>query len=135
MLLNKILNYEQKVFYEYLANREIFRKRLHQINTNTLTNNQLLIFIHDIKAILDPIKTSTDSIYHFCQNETFDDTTHLELDTYIKKIFPYLFLLGGVGNTEQSESESESDSSDKSESDEYSDSDNSSKSVSLTCSR
>ena len=61
-LLSKILNYEQKVFHEYLDSRKKMLGFLHEIEINKLDESQLLIFIENLKNVIDPIKTSMSSI-------------------------------------------------------------------------
>ena len=63
-LLSKILNYEQKVFYEYLNNRKKMLKFIKEIEINKLDQSQLLIFIENLKNVIEPIKTS-----NVCVNE------------------------------------------------------------------
>ena len=61
-LLSKILNYEQEVFNEYLDNRKKMLKFIKKIEINKLDQSQLLIFIENLKNVLEPIKSSTCSI-------------------------------------------------------------------------
>ena len=84
-LLSKILNYEEDVFNEYQLKRNHFIENLKKINTNKLSKQQLLIFINDIKNIIDPLKSSMESIdYHF---------TNLKFEkTYEDQLTSYLFL-------------------------------------------
>ena len=78
----KIFNYEKKIHEEYLQNREIFLKNLEKIETNKLDQSQLLVFINDIKSIIDQTKSSISFIKHF--NElNFDDTEVLDMNNFL----------------------------------------------------
>jgi hypothetical protein len=100
-LLNKILNYESKTFDEYLLKRSQLIQHIKQLNVNELTQDQLMIFINDLKDIIDPIKTSISSIDYFFTNETFDKTDSIRSNDLFKKAMIYFFLFGD--SSEESE--------------------------------
>lgn len=72
-LLSKLLNYESMVYNTYTSKREKLLSFLEQIEINTLNNDQLLIFINDLKNIIDPVKTSIDNIDHIFSNVNFEN--------------------------------------------------------------
>lgn len=76
-LISKILNYESTIFNEYKLKREKLIIFLEQIEINKLNNDQLLIFINDLKNIIDPIKSSTENIDHIISNKNFENKESL----------------------------------------------------------
>ena len=58
----RLLNYENEVFNEYVSKRKILIEKINILETNKLDKSQLLIFINDIKDVLDPIKLSCANI-------------------------------------------------------------------------
>ena len=77
-LLSKILNYEKEVFDTYVSKRQGLLEGIQKIEINTLDKSQLLIFIENIKNIIDPLKTSTANIDNFmngmCNENNFTET-------------------------------------------------------------
>jgi hypothetical protein len=114
-LLSKILNYEQKVFEEYLDSREKMLNFLKKIEINKLDQSQLLICIENLKNIIDPVKTSTlcvDDLISFTKNDHyFDQNEFMAFYLLFGK-----FFFGGEGGSDSNE-EIESDSEPDSESD------------------
>ena len=66
--LSKILNYESQIFENYLSKRKDFLQHLKTIKTNELSKEESLIFINNLKDIIDPIKSTTKSIDDFLEN-------------------------------------------------------------------
>ena len=112
----KIFNYEKKIHEEYLHNREIFLKNLEQIETNKLDQRQLLVFINDIKSIIDPIKSTISFIQHFNELK-FDDTEILDMNNFITFYLLFGNNFFGTGRSELSDEtlETSSELSDSSE--------------------
>ena len=91
-LISKILNYEDEIFNEYISKR---KKLIKNIKEQTFLNKkQSLNFVNDLKAIIDPIKTSISSIDYYFTNLNFDKNntetdiskilcTYLLLETYL----------------------------------------------------
>ena len=91
-LIYKILNYEKEIFNEYISKR---KKLIKNIKEQTFLNKkQSLNFVNDLKAIIDPIKTSISSIDYYFTNLNFDKNntetdiskilcTYLLLETYL----------------------------------------------------
>ena len=101
-LISKILNYESSIFEEYIMKRE---KVLYSIkNVRTLNKNQELVFIHDLKEIIDPIKMSINSMDHYLSNVDFTDQKNINLTTDITLLY---LLVGLRFNGIRSDSESE----------------------------
>ena len=101
-LISKILNYESSIFEEYIMKRE---KVLCSIkNVRTLNKNQELVFIHDLKEIIDPIKMSINSMDHYLSNVDFTDQKNINLTTDITLLY---LLVGLRFNGIRSDSESE----------------------------
>ena len=116
-LLFKILNYESEVFNKYLSKRKLLIENIKEININELSQRQLLIFISDLKDIIEPIKTSNDSIDYFFTNTLFDKNDSIKSSEAIKKALIYLFLGNGVSGSETSDISLNSESSDELSSD------------------
>ena len=135
-ILSKILNYESSIFEEYSSKRKNLIENLKSLNIATLDNSQLSIFTNDIKAIIDPIKSSISAIDHYFTNTDFKNNQRILEQNDLGALF-YLFLglrLNSFSDSELtletemlSESESESESSESSDS-----SSKSSRSVSVT---
>ena len=94
-LIYKILNYEKEIFNEYISKRKKLIKNI-KLQKN-LNHSQTLNFINDIKAIIDPIKTSLDSIDYYFTNLNFDKSK--SSDEISKMLFIYLFLEIRLGVT------------------------------------
>ena len=94
-LIYKILNYEKEIFNEYISKRKKLIKNI-KLQKN-LNQSQTLNFINDIKAIIDPIKTSLDSIDYYFTNLNFDKSK--SIDEISKMLFIYLFLEIRLGVT------------------------------------
>ena len=95
ILISKILNYEKEIFNEYISKRKKLIKNI-KLQKN-LNQSQTLNFINDIKAIIDPIKTSLDSIDYYFTNLNFDKSK--SSDEISKMLFIYLFLEIRLGVT------------------------------------
>ena len=143
-ILSKILNYESLIFEEYSSKRKDLIKHVKSLNLDNLNNKKLLIFINDLKSIIDPLKTSSSAIdYYFTNLELEKNESILEFGEVNKMIFAYFLLNFRLGadsietldkelSDSSDSSDSLSDSSDSlSEESEESES-NSSRSVSVT---
>ena len=140
-ILSKIINYENKIFDEYCCKRNQLISHVKNMDLKSLSSSELNIFIHDIKSIIEPVKTSISEIDYYFTNTDFKKSESIEHFKQIKFLYLLLFRLYSTSEssseTEISES-SESESSDSSEPESsdsselvYSES-NSSRSVSLT---
>ena len=89
---NEQYSYDQQEF------RRMYEKR---IETNNLTQSQLLIFISDIKAIIDPLKSSTLAIEHYFTNTSFEKKNSIN-DT--KNMLFYFLLTTLISESLDSES-------------------------------
>ena len=137
-LLNKLLNYENSIFNKYITKRKLLIEKINSIETNKLDNSQLLIFINDIKDVLDPIKSSCENIDHLLSNVDFKNNKSFQSNKDILNIIMifYLFKDRLDLNLTSSEESEETELTDSSESESEPDSDSeSSKSESLTFSR
>ena len=105
-ILSKIIEYESKVFDEYSSKRLSFLEHLKRIETNNLTQGQLLVFISDIKAIIDPLKTSNDAIEHYFTNTSFKKNNSIN-DT--KNMLFYILLSTLISESLELDPELESD--------------------------
>jgi len=105
ILISKILNYEKEVFDNYISQREKLLHHLSKIKTNK-SKKELLIFINDLKSIIDPIKTSSEQIDFFLNNKKCQN--NVDDFTFIFVYFLLRPLLGSSDETDDSElSESE----------------------------
>ena len=77
-ILSKIIKYESRIFEEYSNKRQLLIEHLQNVNIKSLNNTQLKIFIHDIKAIIEPIKTSACEIDYYFTNTDFKKTENIE---------------------------------------------------------
>ena len=90
-----ILDYEFKIFTNYLNLRNKLIENIKNSQLNNLTRPQLLNCVNDIKMITDPLVNITDSIEHFLKNSknSFNDTKSLKILELQKSILLYDFLL------------------------------------------
>ena len=92
-ILSKILNYESLIFEEYSSKRKDLIKHVKSLNLDNLNNKKLLIFINDLKSIIDPLKTSSSAIdYYFTNLELEKNESILEFGEVNKMIFAYFLL-------------------------------------------
>jgi len=82
-ILSKILNHEAEIHNQYTTKRTKLLEYIKQIEINNLNKDQLLIFINDLKAILDPIKTSISSMDHLLSNKFFKKEDSLQDHSYL----------------------------------------------------
>ena len=115
-ILSKILNYESRVFNEYTTKRQLMLSHLSCLNICTLDKDQINVFIHDMKCIIDPVKTSISEIDYYFTNKDFKKTDNLKHLEQLKTISLLYFLLNQseTDDTETPESDSDSDKSSES---------------------
>lgn len=138
-ILSRVLNYESSIFEEYSSKRKNLIENIKGLST--LDRSQLFIFTNDLKAIIDPIKTSISAIDHYFTNTDFKNNSSFIEAQELNKLY-YLFLglrLNSCSDSElslETESSEVSEHSDSSVSDSESelseDSSKSSRSVSVT---
>jgi len=117
-ILSKILNYESSIFEEYSSKRKDLIEHIKTIEN--LDKEQTLIFVNDLKAIIDPVKISISEIDHYFTNLNFkNDKNKVSFEELNKFLLCYLLFDLRFGSdstealeTEISESESSSESSD-----------------------
>lgn len=139
-LLNKLLNYEKSIFNKYITKRKLLIEKINSIETNKLDNSQLLIFINDIKDVLDPIKSSCENIDHLLSNVDFKNNKSFQSNKDILNIITMFYLFKDrldltLTSSEESDEIDETELIDSSDSDSDSESSESSRSESLTFSR
>lgn len=136
--LSRVLNYERGVFEKYCSGRQEFLEKINGIDFKTLDKKQKVVFIHHLKNIIDPVKSSTMEISNFLENTEFKDENSLNQSNQVNLVYLlYLYLSRGASDPEETEEISESDVSESDISEPVSTSDsellsNSSRSVSLT---
>ena len=91
-LLSKILNYELEIFNKYLESRKKLLTFIKEIKINNLSNQQVLIFINDLKQVIDPVITSQQNIDYLLLNDMKSDDS-IKNQNEIKKITDLYFLL------------------------------------------
>ena len=137
-ILSRVLNYESSIFEEYSSKRKDLIENIKNLK-RPLNSSELFIFINDIKAIIDPIKTSISAIDHYFTNTDFKNNDSFLEAQELNNLF-YLFLGLRLNSRSDSElaleteiSDSDSEPSETSESVSESDvSSKSSRSVSVT---
>ena len=109
-ILSKILNHEDEIHNRYLTKRTKLLEHIKQIEINNLNKDQLLIFINDLKAILDPIKTSIGSMEHLLSNKFFKKEDSLQDHSYLLffLILKTFFFVGSSDSDESIELNSDS---------------------------
>jgi len=137
-ILSRVLNYESSIFEEYSSKRKDLIENIKNLK-RPLNRSELFIFINDLKAIIDPIKTSISAIDHYFTNTDFKNNDSFLEAQNLNALF-YLFLGLRLNSCSDSElaleteiSDSDSEPSETSESVSESDvSSKSSRSVSVT---
>jgi len=71
-LKDKIIEYENDIFNEFIEKRNKFINYIKNIDMGILTKEQVNNLIYDIKMILEPIKTSSENIDYIFTNTEFD---------------------------------------------------------------
>ena len=104
-ILSRILTYESKIFQEYSDKRNLLLTHISELDTNTFTKEQMCIFTHDIKSIIDPIKTSISEIDYYFTNTDFKKTESLEHFKQLNNIYLLFFGLYALSETEETESD------------------------------
>jgi hypothetical protein len=105
-LLSKILNYELEIFNKYLESRKKLLTFIKEIKINNLSNQQVLIFINDLKQVIDPVITSQQNIDYLLLNNMKSDDS-IKNQNEIKKITDLYFLLEYLRLTCSEEEEEE----------------------------
>ena len=107
-LLFKVINYEEQVFNNFVNKRNEMLSVIKKIEINKLDNSQLLIFINDIKSIIDPINLSTQNIEYLFTNLDFKKNNSIQDFTEIQKmLIIYRFFLSNGTSLPELESLSE----------------------------
>lgn len=131
--LSKVLNYERSVFEKYCTARAKLIDQITTLNFKKLDKKQKIVFIHHLKNIIDPVKSSTQEIQEFFENTGFENENSLTQSNEVNLVYLlYLYLSRGASDPEETEtslSESVSELSDPELSESLS---KSSSSVSLT---
>jgi len=117
-ILQKILNYESQIFDEFLVKRQLMLSHLKKANLSSLDKNQLNVFAHDMKSIIDPIKTSISEIDYYFTNTDFKKTDNLKKLNQLQTL-SMLYILLNQSETEDTDAP-ESESESVSESEEFS---------------
>ena len=101
-ILEKILNYESHIFNEYLVKRNLMISHLKKVNLNLLNKNQLNVLVHDMKSVIDPVKTSISEIDYYFTNTDFKKTDNLKKLDQLKAM-SLLYILLNQSETEDTE--------------------------------
>jgi hypothetical protein len=120
-LLFKILNYEAEVYNNYKISREKLLNYLQTIEINNLSEEKVLIFINDLKQVIDPIITSQKNIEYLLENN-LESNESIKLNLQLKEIFNLYLLreclrLGRSSELEESSELSELSETERSDSD------------------
>ena len=113
---DQILKYENDIYLEYISKRTNLIENINNLQLNTLTTEQLYVFINDLKMIIDPIKNINNSIDHYLNNKDFTNTESSDSLDDMKGFIFYHFFFKDFLNTAGSGSESVSDSNSDSDS-------------------
>lgn len=114
-LKERILQYESKIFENYLNKRKQLIENIKNLQLIDLNKDQMNIFINDLKIIIDPLKNTTENIDHYLSNTSFknNDSTERLSEMNFLLVLNHFFFPNFLRGTITSGSESElSDSSD-----------------------
>ena len=127
-ILSKILKYESTVFNEYLVKRQSMLRHLENVDVSLIDKNQLNVLVHDLKSIIEPVKTSISEIDYYFTNTDFKKTKSLKHLNQLKSLMS-LYILLNQSDTEDTEDTETPDSEPVSVSESDSESDSSSSEV------
>ena len=108
--LSRALNYENKIFEEYLSKRKKMIDFIQKLDFETLDKKQKTVFIENFKNVVDPIKTSISQIDTFNEDLSFTNLneSRLKVDfVYLLYLFLFESSFDETLETESSESVSE----------------------------
>ena len=103
-LLFKVLKYESEIFEKYQKNRAELLKFIGEIEINNIPKEKILIFINDLKQVIDPLITCSTNIEYLISNK-MESNDSIEYQKNLKEIFniyfflEYLRLLGGTSDS------------------------------------
>ena len=69
-LKQEILDYEKRIFENYIIKRNHLIKIIENTNFDSLNNNQLEILVNDLKEITESVKESCENINYFSLNNS-----------------------------------------------------------------
>ena len=92
-LKDKIIEYENDIFNEFIEKRNKFINYIKNIDINVLSKEQVNNLIYDIKMILEPIKTSSENIDYIFTNTEFDKNNSEQDLINIEKVVTFYSIL------------------------------------------
>ena len=102
-LKDKIIEYENDIFNEFIEKRNKFINYIKNIDINVLSKEQVNNLIYDIKMILEPIKTSSENIDYIFTNTEFDKNNSEQDLINIEKVVTFYSILNLNLNINQSQ--------------------------------
>ena len=92
-LKDKIIEYENDIFNEFIEKRNKFINYIKNIDINVLSKEQVNNLIYDIKMILEPIKTSSENIDYIFTNTEFNKNNSEQDLINIEKVVTFYSIL------------------------------------------
>ena len=92
-LKDKIIEYENDIFNEFIEKRNKFINYIMNIDINVLSIEQVNNLIYDIKMILEPIKTSSENIDYIFTNTEFNKNNSEQDLINIEKVVTFYSIL------------------------------------------
>jgi len=112
----KILDYEEKIFNEFIQKRTNLLKNIKNMDLSKLNNNELNNFIFNLKDIIDPIKNVNETIDNLQSNIELNNFNFQNNDNNKSNFILFYLLFGDFFFLTSSLSELSTDSlSDESE--------------------
>jgi hypothetical protein len=100
-LIDKIIKYEENIFKEFIEKRNKFIEHISNVKTDTMTKEQLNNFIHDVKMILEPIKTASENIDYIFTNTEFNKSNSINDLNDIQNILVFYSYYSNIINQNQ----------------------------------
>jgi hypothetical protein len=97
---DRILNYEESVFNEYITKRSHLIENIKNLKLNDLNNDQLINMISDLKLIIDAIKTASLNIDDYFANENFNCNDSVKTVNDFMNAYFFLFVARGSDSSE-----------------------------------
>jgi len=97
--IDKVLKYEEQTFQKYILKRKNLIENLKNLQLNNLDNDQLCNLTSDLKLVIEPIKTATESIDDYFNNYNAlfandDSSKTLKEINDMMSIYTFLLLFG-----------------------------------------
>ena len=109
MNIQQIIDFENKLFQEYLQKRTIFINNLKCVESYKLNNDQLINFVNDIKQITDNISLANENMDYYTTNQQqmFKNNESTEIRNVKNKLYVFYSIFHKYFLNHDSDSDTE----------------------------